>query len=252
MTTNSTPRSEFLNGVRATLPLEIGAIPFAIIFGALAVNSGISAAGAMGLSLMVYAGAAQFLSISLVAQGTGPFLIILTTFVVNLRHVLYSATLAPYMKHLSQRWMLPLGFWLTDETFVVTVQRYQQSDASPHKHWFHFGSSITMYLNWNLFTLVGVVAGNAIPESLSGSLGFSMTVAFIGMLIPMIKNRPILASVLVASVTAVIAYPLPNSLWIMVAAIAGVIAGVLVESRTATAFPEGLARQESLEGDATP
>src|SRR4051812_20505429 len=142
MTEIFTRRSEFLAGIRDTFPLVIGAIPFAIIFGALAVNSGLSPAAAMGFSIFVFAGSSQFIGSNLVAQGVGIPLIVFTTFIVNVRHTLYSATLAPHMKHLSQRWLLPLGFWLTDETFVVVITRYNQPDNSPFKHWYHLGSSV--------------------------------------------------------------------------------------------------------------
>src|SRR5689334_2459530 len=132
-----TRRSELLAGIRDSLPLEVGGIPFGIIFGALAVNSGLSPAAAMGFSLFVYAGSAQFISANLVKQGVGILLIVFTTFIINVRHGLYGATLAPHVKNLPQRWLLPLGFWLTDETFVMVINRYNKPDSSPYKHWYH-------------------------------------------------------------------------------------------------------------------
>src|SRR4051794_31826352 len=108
----STRRAEFLAGVRDTIPLVIGGIPFSIIFGAVAVgSSGLSPAAAAGMSAFVFAGSAQFISAGLVGAGASIPVIVATTFVVNLRHALYSATLGPYMKHLPQRWLLPLAFW---------------------------------------------------------------------------------------------------------------------------------------------
>ncbi len=126
-----TRRSEFWDGVRATFPLVVGAIPFGIIFGALAVNSGLSVGATAAMSAFVFAGSAQFVATGLVAGGAGILVIILTTFVVNLRHSLYSATLAPHVKHLPQRWLVPLGFWLTDETFLVVAERFRRTDQSP-------------------------------------------------------------------------------------------------------------------------
>jgi 4-azaleucine resistance transporter AzlC len=221
--------SEFWAGFRATTPLVIGAIPFGIIFGALAVTSGISAVGTMGLSLFVFAGSAQFIAAGLFAAGTGNAVIILTTLVVNLRHALYSTTLGPSMTHLSQRWLLPLGFWLTDETFVVTAQRYNQPDRSPNQHWFFLGSALFMYLNWQLCTLIGLLAGQAIPDPLSWGLDFAMSVTFIGMVVPMVTNRPVLLSVLVAGGTALAAHALPHKLGLLLAALLGVSAGLVAE-----------------------
>ena len=102
-------RSEFVAGMKATIPLIVGAIPFGIIFGAVAVNAGISPMAAQAMSLFVFAGSAQFVAAGLVAGGAGLIIIILTTFVVNVRHGLYSMSLAPHVKQLPQRWLLPLG-----------------------------------------------------------------------------------------------------------------------------------------------
>ncbi|KAA3648490.1 MAG: branched-chain amino acid ABC transporter permease [Chloroflexi bacterium] len=222
-----TRRGEFWAGAKATIPLIVGAIPFGIIFGALAVRSGFSPAGAAGMSFFVFAGSSQFIATSLAAGGATTLFIVLTTFVVNLRHALYSATLGPYVKHLPQRWLLPLGFWLTDESFVVAVQRYRAEDSSPYKHWFFLGSAVFMYANWNLCTWIGIFTGQAIPPE--WGLEFAMVVTFIGMLVPLIIGRPTLVAVFVAGVTAVLANNLPNRLGLLVAAMLGILAGVLAE-----------------------
>ncbi|MEZ4668697.1 MAG: AzlC family ABC transporter permease [Anaerolineae bacterium] len=222
-------RSEFLAGIRDTFPLVVGAIPFGIIFGALAVNSGISPAGTMGLSLFVFAGSSQFIAANLVKQGLAVGLIIFTTFIVNVRHALYSATLAPHMKGLGQKWLLPLGFWLTDETFVVVISRYNRDDASPYKHWYHLGSSVIMYLNWNLCTAVGLIAGQTIPDLRQWGLNFAMDVTFIGMIMPQLQSRPMLLTAIVAAVSALLFHGLPNQAGLIVAALLGIGAGVIAE-----------------------
>jgi len=225
-----TRRSEFLAGMRDTFPLVVGAIPFGFIYGALALNSGFSPLGALGLSLFVFAGSSQFIGANLVAGGAALWVIVLTTFIVNLRHALYSATLAPHMKRLPHKWLLPLGFWLTDETFVVVVGRYNRDDDSPYKHWYHLGSSLVMYINWNVCTLVGIVAGQSIPDLGKWGLDFALYVTFIGMLIPLIKNRPLLLAAVVAGLSAVLFDGLPNHIGLLVAALLGVAAGVIAEN----------------------
>ena len=229
----ATRAAEFRAGVRATFPLVVGAIPFGIIFGAVAVNSGLSAAAAQAMSLFVFAGSAQFIGAGLVAGGAGLAVIIVTTLVVNLRHALYSVSLAPHMKHLPQRWLLPLGFWLTDESFVVVIDRYAQHDRSPFKHWFFFGSAVFMYVNWQLCTFIGIRAGQAIPDPQSWGLEFALPVTFIGMLVPALRSRPVLLSALVAGAAALLLHGLPNQLGLMAAALLGVGAGVLARSREA-------------------
>lgn len=226
-----TPRSEFRAGMKAIIPLVVGAIPFGIIFGALASTSGLSPAATQGMSLFVFAGSAQFIAAGLVASGTSTIIIVLTTLVVNLRHMLYATTLAPHMQDLPHRWLLPLGFWLTDESFVVAIQRYQQLDQSPYKHWFFLGSAVLMYANWQLCTFIGILAGQWIDDPMRWGLDFAMIVTFIGMLVPMVRTRPMFAAVFVAGAAALILRGLPHQLGLIAAALAGVAAGVLLEQR---------------------
>lgn len=228
----ASPRSEFWAGFRATIPLVIGAIPFGIIFGATAVVNKISPTGTIAMSLFVFAGASQFIAAGMISGGAGILVIVLTTFFVNLRHALYATTLAPHMKHLSQRWLIPLGFWLTDETFVVVATRYNQSDRSPHKHWYHLGSALFMYVNWQCCTLIGLLAANAISPDQVAKLGleFAVVVTFIGMVIPLIKTRPALLSTITAGAASLVFYGLPGRLGLIVAALLGVGVGLAAET----------------------
>lgn len=229
-TSHDTSKSaEFWAGVRATIPLVVGAIPFGIIFGAVAVSSGLGAGTAAAMSAFVFAGSSQFIAAGLYASGAGLVIIILTTFIVNLRHSLYSVSLAPYMRHLPHRWLLILGFTLTDETFLVVSQRYTAPDASPNKHWFHFGSAAIMYANWQLCTWIGILAGSAVSNPETWGLDFALVVTFIGMLMPGIRNKPILVSVLAAGIASLLLSGLPNRLGLLAATLAGVVFGLVAE-----------------------
>jgi 4-azaleucine resistance transporter AzlC len=223
------PRAEFMAGMRAVLPLIIGSTPFGIIFGALAVAGGISPVTAAAMSAFVYAGSAQFVAVGMVSAGVGNWVIIFTTLIVNLRHTLYATTLAPHVKHLSQRWLLPLGFWLTDESFMATIPRYNQPDQSPFKHWFYLGTTVPMYINWQLCTYIGLWAGRSIPNPGAWGLDFAFPATFIGMLMPQLVSRSVIACVLTAGIAAVIFYPLPHQLGLIIAALCGVVAGMIVE-----------------------
>jgi 4-azaleucine resistance transporter AzlC len=229
MSTTTSPFAEFVTGARDTIPLIIGAIPFGLIFGALAMSSGLSLAATQAMSAIVFAGSAQFIAVSLLLAGAAWPIIVLTTFVVNLRHALYSATLAPYVKKLSQRWQIPLAFWLTDETFAVVAARVNQAGDSPHLRWYYLGSALFMYLNWQLCTFLGLTIGRFIPNAAAWGLDFAMPVTFIGMVIPYVKNRPMAATVIVSGVVALLTYALPHKLGLILAALAGIGAGVLVE-----------------------
>ena len=227
---DSTPVSEFLAGARATFPLIVGAIPFGLIFGTLALGSGLSFIGAMAMSAFVFAGSAQFIAIGLLAAGTAWPIIVLTTFVVNLRHALYSASLAPYVSRLPRRWQSPLAFWLTDETFAVVISRYTNGGSSPHRHWFYLGSALFMYLNWQLCTFLGLTIGRLLPNAAELGLDFAMPVTFIGLVIAYLKHWPMVATVIVSGLVALVAFPLPHNLGLIVASLAGILTGILVES----------------------
>lgn len=222
--------TEFWSGVRDTVPVIVGAIPFGIIFGALAVDAGLSAYATMGMSLLVFAGSSQFVAAGLVGQGAGMLVIVLTTFVVNLRHALYSASLGPFLSRKSQRWLLPLGFWLTDETYAVVVRRYARADKSPYMHWYHLGSSVSMYVNWQLCTLIGVVAGTQLQGMADWGLEFAMVVTFIGIVVPLLINLPTLFCAVSAGAVAVLLRDLPHQLGLISGAVIGISAAMLLDA----------------------
>ena len=224
-------RAEFSAGARDTIPVIVGAIPFGIIFGALAINAGLSVAATLGMSLIVFAGSSQFVAAGLVAQGAGILVICMTTFVVNLRHALYSASLGPYLSAQSHRWLLPLGFWLTDETYAVVVQRYARNDASPFKHWYHLGSSVAMYLNWQLCTVIGVVAGTQLQGMADWGLEFAMVVTFIGIVVPLLINVPMLLCAVTSGAVALWLRDWPNQIGLMLGAVAGIGLAMLLDQR---------------------
>ena len=238
----ATKYSEFWRGFRDTLPLVIGAIPFGIIFGTLSGGAGLSAWAAMGMSLFVFAGSSQFIAMGLVGAGTAWPMIVVTTFVVNFRHLLYTATLLDHLKRLPLRWQLVLAFGLTDETFAVAVGRWRRPDNSPHKQWYQLGSMVFMYTNWNLCTLLGLAAGRMLQQIGGWGLDFAMVAAFIGMVIPYLKDRASYCAVLVSGASALALNPLPHKLGLIAASVLGMAAGVLVENLVSG--PPGLAVPE--------
>jgi 4-azaleucine resistance transporter AzlC len=227
--TLSTRGRELWKGARDTLPLVIGAVPFGIVFGTLSAGAGMSAWGTMGMSLAVFAGSAQFIAIGLIGSGTAWPMIVLTTFVVNFRHLLYTATLLEDLRRLPRRWQALLAFGLTDETFAVAVDRWRAADDSPHKQWYQLGSMLFMYTNWNLCTAVGIFAGTALQGIGGWGLDFAMTATFIAMVLPHVKDKPACAAVLTAGATTLVCHGLPHKSGLIVAALLGVAAGVAAE-----------------------
>ncbi|MEL6493115.1 MAG: AzlC family ABC transporter permease [Cyanobacteria bacterium J06621_3] len=233
-TRSVSPSQEFWGGARDIIPLIVGAIPFGIIFGTLATNNGLSPTAALAMSGFVFAGSSQFIAAGMVAANTSWLLIVLTTFVVNLRHLLYAVSLVPYIKHLPQRWKVPLAFLLTDEAYAIAIGRYNQSDRNHHRHYYFLGAALAMYVNWVFCTWLGITAGRLIPNAASWGLDFAMSVTFIGMVVPYVKTKPMGLAVSVAGIVALLANPLPHKLGLMIAAIAGITAGILCEQNQST------------------
>lgn len=222
---------EFTQGIRDMLPMLLGAMPFGIIFGSLAGAAGLEPLQTQGMSALVFADSAQFIAISLLASGAGITVVLLTTFVVNLRHALYSASLQPYVRHLPKRWRMPLAFWLTDEAYAVVVQRYARGDKGAYRHWYFLGAALAMYCNWQLCTLVGVLFGQAVPNIGDWGLDFAMLATFIGIVVPMLRSQPQVAAALVAGAVALACHSLPFKLGLMAAAASGILVGVWLERR---------------------
>jgi len=222
-------RQECLAGLRAIVPMVVGAIPFGILFGALAITAGLSWWAAMAMSLFVFAGSSQFVAAGLVGQGAGVGIIVMTTFVVNLRHALYSASLGPHFRELSHRWLAPMAFILTDESYAAVVNRFEQADESTNRHWFYISGALLMYVNWQICTVLGIVAGQRLQGMGDLGLEFAMVVTFIGIVVPMIRRWPMLLCAIVSGVLALLFHSLPHQLGLLLAAVCGIASGWLAE-----------------------
>ncbi len=226
----NTARAQFLAGIRAELPITLGVLPFGLIYGVLAISAGMSPLLAVASSMIVFAGSAQFIGAELIGAGAPALVIWVTTFVVNLRHLLYSAAMAPYAAHLPRRWQFLLGYLLTDEAYVVTALHYDPDEPPlKNQHYFWFGAGLTLWTAWQLSTFTGVLFGTQVPAS--WSLDFTLALVFIGMVIPLCKYRPNLAAALVAGAVGVLTFTWPYRLGLMAAALSGIAAGVLFERR---------------------
>jgi 4-azaleucine resistance transporter AzlC len=219
---------EFFAGVKAELPILLGVIPFGLIYGALAIASGLDALAAQAMSVIIFAGSAQFITTELIAQATPWLIVIVTGAVVNLRHMLYSASLAPYVQHLPWRWKAGLAYLLTDEAYAVAITRYQRADrGGPHGHWHFLGAGTVLWATWQASTAAGVFLGALVPDA--WSLDFALPLTFIAIVAPALKDRPSVAAALAAGAVAVFGFALPLRLSLVTATVCGISAGLLVE-----------------------
>lgn len=230
----SEARKYFLEGVRAELPLLIGVFPFGMIYGALALNAGLSNAAAQMMSSILFAGSSQLITAQLVQQTTPAAVIILTIAVVNVRHMLYSASLAPYLKDLSLKWKALLSYLLTDEAYAPSIIKYEKEGIQPFSHWFVFGAGFALWFNWQISTAVGILLVRYMTENdilKNIPLDFALPLTFIAMMVPVLKNRALVASALSAGLVALLANGLPFKLGLILAALTGIIVGTLLEKK---------------------
>jgi len=225
----SEARKTFWDGVRAEIPLLIGVFPFGMIYGALALNARLSPLASQMMSSMVVAGSAQFITAKLVSDAAPALVIILTIAVVNLRHMLYSASLAPYLKNLSLKWKVLLSYLLTDEAYAPSILKYEETGITPFSHWFLLGAGFSLWSTWQVSTALGIFLGAAIPEN--WPLDFALPLTFIAMVVPALKNRPMIASAVSAGLVALLAYSLPFKLGLILAALTGIAVGTILEGK---------------------
>ena len=219
----------FLAGIRAELPLLIGVFPFGMIYGALALDAGLSTSASQWMSSIVFAGSSQFVTTQLVRDAAPGLVIVLTIAVVNLRHMLYSASIAPYLKNLPIKWKVLLSYLLTDEAYAPSIVMYEAEGVMPVSHWFVFGAGLALWSTWQVSTALGIFLGATIPES--WSLDFALPLTFIAIVVPALKTRPALAAALSAGLTALAANALPFKLGLILAAFVGIAVGTILEGR---------------------
>lgn len=159
----NTPRREFLSGVKSELPLMVGVIPFGMIYGILAIAAGLPPSVAQAMSFIIFAGSSQFVSAQLYGLGVPAMLNVFTVWVINLRHALYSASVASYLQKLPTRWKLILAYLLTDEAYAVTIIHYQQEGDKRYRHWYFLGAGLTLWTTWQMSTDYGYILGCYYP-----------------------------------------------------------------------------------------
>lgn len=222
--------AELSNGFKQELPITLGVLPFGMIFGVIAVGAGIPPLLAQAMSFIVFAGSAQFIGAQLIGLATPAAVVLVTTLVVNARHLLYSASVAPYLQPLSPLWRTVLAYLLTDEAYAVTILHFERPRSDRRaQHWFLLGAGLTLWSAWQASTALGVFLGAQVPST--WALDFTLALTFIGLIVPALRWRADVVAAVVAGIVALLASGLPYQLGLLGAALAGIVAGLMVERR---------------------
>ena len=228
-----TPARALWLGALETLPLVVAAFPFGIVFGAMAHGNGLSFAASIGMSALVFAGASQFIAVTLLASAAILPVIVMTVFVVNLRQMLYSANLMHHVEHWPQPLRAALAFFLTDETFAAVTDRNNRHPGQPGLRWFYAGSAGFMYSFWQLSTVLGYTLGERIPGLANWGLDVAMIVAFIGIVVPALKRRADWGCAIVAFFCALVTHSWPHQSGLLFSSLLAIAVGMFL-SRSAS------------------
>ena len=221
-------RTDLAAGFAAGAPLVAGVLPFALIYGALAREVGLSLGQTAGMSLTVFAGASQLIFLNLWGAGASCLVIIVAGLVVNLRLTMYSVSLAPHLGRPGWGPRLAAAYFITDESYSVSIGRFLSPRPQPASPFFFFlGSGWPCWLSWQAGGVAGHLAGALLPEAAGRILALAVPLIFLALLIPLLTKGPRLSAALAASAATVAGAGLPSNLGLIAAVTAGLAAGLL-------------------------
>ena len=233
-------RAELAAGARAVAPMLVGVIPFGLVAGATPATTGLGGGVSIGLSTIVFAGASQLAAADALADGGSALVAVIAACTINLRLLLYSASLAPHLAAVPLRRRLLMGYLLTDQAYAVSITRWtsearraaEGGPAAPgleHKVPYYLGAALLLWANWQVCTVVGVVIGSAVPDSLP--LDFAVPLVFLVLLVPAITTRPALVAALAGGLVALFADEAgAGHLAVLFGALGGIASGAIAEA----------------------
>ena len=229
MSSETNTNSAFWAGFRASSPFILVVFPFGLLFGVVGMEAGLNLEQVMSMTLVVGAGAAQFAALALMGENAPVVIIILTALAVNLRMAMYSAAIAPHIGKAGGGIKLALGYFLTDQSFAVSIAEYERNPQLPlsRRITYFFGSISPLAPSWYSGTLIGALLGTAIPPEFS--LDFAIPICFISITAPMLRSAPHLVAALVSVIAALLLVWVPYSLGLLLAAVLAMIAGAQAE-----------------------
>ena len=233
-------RADLRVGARAVAPMLVGVVPFGLVAGATPVTDGLGGKVAVGFSVIVFAGASQLAAINVLGDGGSALVAAMAAWTINLRLLLYSASLAPHLSRERLRTRLFMAYVLTDQAYAVSITRWGANDDPKRRVPYFLGAALTLWTSWQISTIVGVVVGSTLSDEIP--LEFAVPLVFLVLLVPAINSRPAVVAAVVGGLSAVFSAEAgAGSMSLMVGAIAGIAAGTIAELRWGppSAAPEG-------------
>lgn len=224
------PRSAFLRGCRHALPFLIVVVPFAMLFGALASDAGLSVFEVVVFSAAVFAGAAQFAALQLMQDHAPLLVIVATSLAVNLRMVMYSIALSPHLGRAPLGIRATIAYFLVDQSYVASIAEFDRNPnlTLAEKIAYFFGSIAPIAPSWYIATVVGAQLGRAIPPEYA--LDFAVPITFLAIVAPMIRTWPHVAATAVSILGALVMFNFPYGSGLLITAVLAMATGALCET----------------------
>jgi predicted branched-subunit amino acid permease len=207
----------------------LGIVPFGVITGVAMVASGIAPLAAMAMSLIVFAGASMVASAQLLAANAPAALIVAATLIINLRFMMYSASLRVHFADAPLRHRLAIAYLTADNVYGLMLTRFAEHPREPGKFAYFLGAGLLVWAAWQAAVAAGILIGAGVPSA--WRLEFAAPLAFIAMSVPLLRERAMILAAVAAAVAVTLANALPLKLNIVVAAASGIAAGLLFEKR---------------------
>lgn len=227
-------RADVLDGVRRGIPVVVAGAPFGLLFGALAIDSGLSLGEAMFMSATIYAGASQLVGLDLYGQNIAPWMVVMSIFAVNFRNVLYSAAVGRRVRHFSL-WQKALAFFFLVDPQYAEVEIRGEAGRKIGFVWY-MALALTVYVCWLLETLIGGLFGNMIGDPYALGIDFLLPLYFLGMVMSFRYRANWLPVVIASAIAAVVAYKTVGSPWHVTL---GALGGIALAAILAKPRPEG-------------
>jgi 4-azaleucine resistance transporter AzlC len=225
-TSTETRRTDVVEGLRDGLPVLFATSPYGLVMGVAAASAGLTVTQAAGMSALVFAGLSQLAAVDLLAQGASVAVVVATALIINARFTMYSASIAPHLDELGRGWRWLCPFFLIGPIYAVALVAFEAGRPT-HYGWYMLGLAVPSWVSWVVGTVVGMVLGASIPGE--WQLGFAVPLVFVAIVTQFIDDRGTVAAAVVAGGASVAVLGLPFGTGLVVASVAGILAGVLAE-----------------------
>ena len=215
-----------IRGVLDVLPLMIPVVPFGIIFGAIGIELGFGPYITYATSIIVFSGASQIVILQLLSAGASSIVTITSSSVVSTRHLLYGAVFSEHLNKLSLNWKMALSYLLTDQAFAVSNEYFKKNNENQFKHYHLLGSGLTLWIIWQVTTIIGIILGSIVPDELG--LTFAIPLTFLALLVNYLRKLDHIIIIIISGLSSIIFFNAPFKSYIILSSIIALFVSIIL------------------------